>query len=74
MDTAAQAVFETTVLTKDILGGIVGPILIWRASRADRHIALESIDSSPAESGGFLTKGLRVWPGIHLLRRVRAPV
>ncbi|KAH7471345.1 hypothetical protein FOMA001_g13595 [Fusarium oxysporum f. sp. matthiolae] len=54
--------------------GIVGPILVWKASRTERHQALAAIDAGQAESGGFISKGVRLWPGIRLFRRVRAPV
>lgn len=56
------------------LVGIVGPFLVWRASRTERQIALKAVDSELAENGGFMTRGLQLWPGIRLFRRVRAPL
>lgn len=56
------------------LVGIVGPILVWRASRTETQQALAKVDAGMAESAGFVGKGIHVWPGIRLFRRVRAPM
>lgn len=36
--------------------------------------SLKAVDSDLAENGGFMSKGLKLWPGIRLFRRVRAPI
>ena len=52
------------------LVGIIGPILIWRASRTDRHKAL----AAAANDNEFVTKGIHAGPNIWLLQRVKAPL
>jgi hypothetical protein len=52
------------------LFGIVGPILILRASRTERHKAIVGIGS---RNHGYVSKGIPVWPGVRLAQRVRAP-
>lgn len=54
--------------------GVVGPVLVWRASRTERQVALKTVDSGLAENGGFMTNGVQLWPGIRLFRRIRAPI
>jgi hypothetical protein len=39
--------------------GVVGPLLIWRANRTERQMALKAVDSELAEHGGFMAKGLK---------------
>jgi uncharacterized Tic20 family protein len=39
--------------------GVVGPLLIWRANRTERQMALKAVDSELAEHEGFMTKGLK---------------
>jgi hypothetical protein len=53
--------------------GIVGPLLVWRASRSSRNVALARLDKGLASNGGFVTTGIRFWRGVYLFRRVRAP-
>lgn len=55
------------------LVGIVGPLLVWRASRTERNRALAALDSGTAENGGYVSKGLLLWPNIRLFKKVRAP-
>lgn len=50
--------------------GIIGPILILRASRTERHRAIVRIGS---RNHGYISKGIPVWPGVRLAQRVRAP-
>ncbi|KAG7008493.1 hypothetical protein G7Y79_00005g016340 [Physcia stellaris] len=50
------------------LVGIIGPILIWRASRTERHKAL----AAAANDNEFITKGIHAGPNIWLLQRVKA--
>ena len=50
--------------------GIAGPVLIWRASRTQRHQALAAIGS---DNDGFLSRGIHAGPGIYLRQQVRAP-
>lgn len=54
--------------------GVVGPFVVWRASRTEKQIALKAVDTDLAENGGFISKGLQLWPGIRLFRSVRAPI
>ncbi len=53
------------------LAGIIGPILIWRASRTERHQALAGVRNSDCD---FITKGLHVGPNIWLWQRIKAPL
>lgn len=53
------------------LVGIIGPILIWRASRTERHKALAAAANTDNE---FITKGIHAGPNIWLLQRVKAPL
>lgn len=55
------------------LTAIIGPILVWRASKTKKQQALDALEHGDAESGGFVTKGIPFWPGIRLLRRVQVP-
>ena len=61
------------VLALLALTAIIEPILIWKASKTEKQRALDALDHNLAESGGFVTKGLEIWPGIRLLRRIKAP-
>jgi hypothetical protein len=53
--------------------GIVGPMLVWRASRTERNKAIDLLSDGGADTGGFVTKGIRVAPNIRLFRRFEAP-
>ena len=50
--------------------GIIGPILVWRASRTQRHQALARVGRN---NNGFLSRGIRAGPEIYLLVQVKAP-
>ena len=50
--------------------GIIGPVLVWRASRTQRHQALARVGRN---NNGFLSRGIRAGPGIYLLVQVNAP-
>jgi len=52
------------------LVGIVGPLLVWRASRTERHRALAAIG---LKNNGYVSRGIAVWPGVRFQQRVRAP-
>ena len=52
------------------LVGIIGPVLVWRASRTQRHQALAKVGRN---NNGFLSRGIRAGPGIYLLMQVKAP-
>ena len=54
--------------------GVVGPLLVWHASKSARNRALAKLDEKPSTSFGFVTPGLRLGPGTRLFRRVRAPI
>ena len=53
------------------LVGIIGPILIWRASRTERHLAIAAIED---DNNTFKSRGIHAGPGIWLLQRIRAPM
>lgn len=38
------------------LVGVVGPVLVWRASRTESQVALKAVDSGLAENWGFMMK------------------
>ena len=50
--------------------GIIGPVLVWRASRTQRHQALARVGRN---NNGFLSRGIRAGPGIYLLVQVKVP-
>lgn len=52
------------------LVGIIGPLLVWRASRSERHKALVAIGTN---NNGYVSRGLTVWPGVRSLQKVYAP-
>jgi hypothetical protein len=51
--------------------GVVGPLLVWRASKSARNRALAKLDEKPSTSFGFVTPGLRFGPGTRLFRRLQ---
>ena len=53
------------------LVGIIGPVLIWRASRTERHLAIAAIDD---DNNTFKSRGIHAGPGIWLLQRMRTPI
>ena len=53
------------------LVGIIGPVLIWRASRTERHLAISTIDD---DDNIFRSRGIHAGPGIWLFQRIRAPI
>ncbi|KAK5677115.1 hypothetical protein LTS10_010304 [Elasticomyces elasticus] len=53
--------------------GVVGPLLVWRASKSARNKALVALDAGKRENGGFLTRGVHIGFKVKLFRRVRAP-
>jgi hypothetical protein len=53
--------------------GVVGPLLVWRASKTARNQGLAGLDRGYADSSGFVTKGFSFGREIRLFRRVRAP-
>jgi hypothetical protein len=54
--------------------GVVGPLLVWRASKSARNQALAKLDKGLSTSHGFVTKGIRFGPATYLFRRIRAPI
>jgi hypothetical protein len=68
--TSTMATWATVAVA---LGGVAGPLLVCRASRTARNVAITALDAGTAENGGFISKGFRFSPGIRLLRRVNAP-
>ena len=53
------------------LVGIIGPVLIWRASRTERHLAISAIDD---DDNTFRSRGIHAGPRIWLFQRMRAPI
>jgi hypothetical protein len=53
--------------------GVVGPLLIWRASLTERNKAINILTDEGAETGGFVTAGVAITPKISLLRRSKVP-
>ena len=53
------------------LVGIIGPVLIWRASRTERHLAIAAIDD---DNNTFKSRGVHAGPRIWLFQRMRAPI
>ena len=54
------------------LVGIIGPILIWRASRTERHRALAAVGND--NNYDFISRGIHAGPDIWLLQRVKVPL
>ncbi|KAF2878550.1 hypothetical protein BDV95DRAFT_557755 [Massariosphaeria phaeospora] len=52
------------------LFGILGPWLIWRTLRSERHVAIEAIDDETHE---FVKGGITIWRGTTIFRRVVVP-
>ncbi|KAM0802739.1 hypothetical protein BDR22DRAFT_819417 [Usnea florida] len=50
--------------------GIIGPVLVWRASRTQRHQALATVGRN---NNGFLSRGIHAGPAIYLLVQVKVP-
>jgi hypothetical protein len=55
------------------LVGILGPLLVWRTIRTERHKAIDKLSQGGAESGGYVSNGIRVTSTIRLLRHFEAP-
>ncbi|OTB17846.1 hypothetical protein K445DRAFT_20315 [Daldinia sp. EC12] len=51
--------------------GIVGPVLIWLASRTERHQTLNAIGRY---TNGYISPGYHLGPNIYLFQRVQAPL
>lgn len=51
------------------LVGVIGPFLIYRASKAERNIALDAVGNDT----GYVSAGVKVTRSIRLFRQVRAP-
>ncbi|KAK5112678.1 hypothetical protein LTR85_011189 [Meristemomyces frigidus] len=56
------------------LVGVVGPLLVWRASKGSRNKALAALEAGTADSAGYVSRGIPIGWNVRLLRRVRAPV
>ena len=50
--------------------GVIGPWLVWRAARTERHKAIVAVG---IQNGGFISKGVPLWPSFRFGQRVRAP-
>lgn len=51
--------------------GIIGPLLVWRATRTERFKAIAAVGE---DSHGFISHGIPIWPNIRIFRRVRVPM
>ena len=60
-----------TFLAVLALVGVIGPILIYRATRTVRYRALRTVDDYDYD---YISRGLKVWSDKRILRRVRAPL
>jgi hypothetical protein len=60
-----------TFLAIIALLGIVGPFLVYRATKTARYAALRAVDDPGNE---YIGRGLQVWPDKYMLRKVRAPL
>ncbi|KAK7921330.1 hypothetical protein PG985_009352 [Apiospora marii] len=56
------------------LVGIVGPILVWRATKGERNRAINAIEEGEAESFGYVGRGLWAGRRMRLFRRVCSPL
>ena len=56
------------------LVGVVGPVLVWKASQSNRNLGLDRLDEGLATSGGYISKGVQFWSGKRLFRRIQAPI
>ncbi|KAK0615381.1 hypothetical protein DIS24_g11869 [Lasiodiplodia hormozganensis] len=50
--------------------GVGGPLLVYKASKTERHQALNTV----RDSSGYISQGLRLSKSIRILRRVKAPI
>lgn len=50
--------------------GVLGPWLVWRAARTERHKAIVAVGT---QNSGFISKGVPLWPGFRFGQRVRVP-
>ncbi|KAK8006208.1 hypothetical protein PG991_012505 [Apiospora marii] len=56
------------------LVGVVGPILVWRATKGERNRAINAIEEGEAESFGYVGRGLWAGRRMRLFRRVSNPL
>ncbi|KAH7303960.1 hypothetical protein B0I35DRAFT_484832 [Stachybotrys elegans] len=56
------------------LVGVVGPILVWRATKSEHNRATNALEEAGAETYGYVSHG--VWTGrqVRLFRRINAPL
>lgn len=52
------------------LVGIVGPVLVWLASRTDRH---KTLNAMGRDTNGYISPGWHLGPNIYLGQRMKAP-
>lgn len=69
----AIGTWVAVILAIIALFGVLGPLLVWRASRTVRYKAVAALEAGNAENGGYVTRGIHVGPDIRLFRKVRAP-
>jgi hypothetical protein len=54
--------------------GVVGPILVWRATKTEQNRALNEIDDEGAETFGYIGRGLWTGHKVRIFRAIRAPI
>ncbi|KPI37738.1 uncharacterized protein AB675_210 [Cyphellophora attinorum] len=52
------------------LVGIVGPLLVYRASRKERHRAITEVGRN---NNSYISPGIPLWPGVRFWQQVRVP-
>jgi hypothetical protein len=53
--------------------GVLGPLLVWRTIRTERHKAIDKLTQRGGKTGGYVTTGVRIAPNIRLFRQFEAP-
>jgi hypothetical protein len=53
--------------------GVLGPLLVWRAMRTERHQAIDRLSQGGADTAGYVSTGVRVTSTIRLFRHFNAP-
>ena len=53
--------------------GILGPLLVWRTIRSERHKAIDKLSQRGAETAGYVSKGFQITSTIRLFRPFNAP-
>ena len=54
--------------------GVVGPLLVWRATQSERNKAISALEQGGGETFGYISRGLWTGSKVRVLRQVRAPL